>query len=331
MASMDHSSLRLSGVQQIFSDFIVAELLLALEENGILATIANESPFSVRTVAREARVNDDILRAACDFLAEQGLCEKVNADRYRLLGMHNDIKSSANFLLAYKTMYESLAGLMNDSKRYGIDIKRNGIYYRRGLDAMVAHAFPSLLTRLNELGAKRITGIGANALGFLRVASEEIRLDACMGVVSDEERAELEDKQSDRLRSSDGVRIVRGELGHPEQFSAEAAAEALVSIAVFHDFRPEDRLRSVLGEYKKFFPSSRLFLLEFDVSGRDGARERGASPARYLTSVSRLTHALKREIGPRSVNEWTAAIKKSGWRLTRTQQFESGLVIYECW
>ena len=33
MASMDHSSLRLSGVQQIFSDFIVAELLLALEEN----------------------------------------------------------------------------------------------------------------------------------------------------------------------------------------------------------------------------------------------------------------------------------------------------------
>src|SRR3990167_4908144 len=211
MASMDHSSLRLSGVQQIFSDFIVAELLLALEENGILATIANESPFSVRTVAREARVNDDILRAACDFLAEQGLCEKVNADRYRLLGMHNDIKSSANFLLAYKTMYESLAGLMNDSKRYGIDIKRNGIYYRRGLDAMVAHAFPLLLARLGELGAKRITGIGANALGFLRVASNEIRPDACAAAVTQEEWAEREKGRERHAQSGAVIKIVKGD------------------------------------------------------------------------------------------------------------------------
>jgi len=331
MASMDHGGLHLSGVQQIFSDFIVGELLLALEENGVLGMIANENPFSVRTVAKETGVNGDMLRAACDFLAERGLCEKVNADRYRLLGMYDDIKSSANFLLAYKTMYESLAGLMNDSRRYGSDIKRNGICYRRGLDAMVAHAFPSLLARLGELGVKRITGIGANALGFLRVASEEIRPAACIGVVSGEERAELEKERERNAQSGAGIEIVKGDPEHPERFPADArTADALLGVAVFHDFRPEDALITVLDSYKKAFSGARLFILEFDVPDRNDLRDHGTPSARYMASVSRLTHALKKEIGPWPMSKWTRAIGRSSWRLAQAKKFESGLVIYEC-
>jgi len=330
MTSTKDGSMHIQDIHRIFSDFIVGEILLALEENGILGMIATGNPFSIQTVARGAGINENKLRAACDFLSEQELCEKLSADRYRLIGAYDDIKSSVDFFLAYKPAYESLAGLLNGSTRYGSDIMRNGIYYRRALDAIVAHSFPFLLIRFNELGVKRVTGIGANALGFLRVALNELRPDACVGVVSDEERVELEDERSARSRSFEDIRIVQGELEHPEQFSVEAPAEALVSVAVFHDFRPEDRLRAVLGEYKRAFPSSRMFLLEFDVQDQDGMRGGGASPARHLASVSRLTHALKEEIRPWPMSEWTRAIGRSPWRLAQAKKFESGLVIYEC-
>lgn len=327
---MTNGGLSVSRINQIFGDFIVGEILLAFEQKGILGAIADGSPFSARTVAERAGVDGDGVLAACDFLVEQGICEKLDADRYRLTGAYDDLRGPVNYFLTYKPLYESLVGLLDGSKRYGRDINRNEMRYLRCLDAITAHSFPFLLGRITELGARRITGIGATALGFLRIVSEELRPDACSVVVSREEREELEREENGHLRFFDPLRIVSGEPEHPERFLAEAAADVVLGIAVFHDIHPEDQLLLVLGRYKKAFPQSRLFLLEFDAPRWDEVRDRGASSARHVAAVSRFTHALKRESGQRPSSEWARIIEGSGWYLAHAQRFESGLVIYEC-
>ena len=307
--------------------FLLAEIFMALEKTGFNGYAAAHREISVGHAAAALHLRSDLLESVCEFLAEKDVLQKTGPGTFQKGSRYFSDQGPVPFLLAYKTVCNSLAGLLDGSTTYGKDVTRDARYLGTGTKLV----FPLLGEIFKTRGIKTVLDLGCGNGAFLLTLAET--LPGFRGIGIDIDAPTVEEATA-ALRVSphnDSIRIREGDVRHPELFPPDVGSpEALVGMGIFHEFRKDGSLVPLLNRYKTRFPKARLFLVEFDTPGWDELREKPEGPKRRGAAIYRLMHHFSGQGLPQSEAEWLATIEKSDWKIAAVHGGPNRLVAFEC-
>lgn len=307
--------------------FLLAEIFMALEKTGFNAYAARRDEFLITDAASALRLRRDLLEALCEFLAEKNILQKIKPGIFRTTGRFFSDQGPVPFLLAYKNVSESLAELMDGSKQYGAEVRRDARYLGTGTKLF----FPELARILLRRGIKNVLDLGCGNGSFLSILAGAIPDFRGIGVEIDPLTAEEARQTITASDRRDSVRIITGDVGEPESFPRDTnEAEAITAIGILHEFRKDDSLIPLLNRYKVRFPSARLFLIEFDTPGWKELRQRPHAPERRSAAIYRFLHHFSEQGLPQSEAEWVETIKNTNWKIAGIHRGPARLVAFEC-
>lgn len=313
--------------RNLVNSLLAAELCMALEERSIFPFMIAHPNADLLEVATALGLKIELLRPACEFLSAEGLLSKVNKDSFRLVD-YKTLQISINYLLAYKTVFESFGPLIDGSKVYGKDIERDA----KWLGTATRYAIPYLVRRLIELGYKNVLDLGCGTGNFLLSLAASIPNFQGMGIEIDQPTIEKARKRIQNSPYKDSIKIFDGDASRPDLFPTETKnVEALIGAALFHEFNKEDKLPVVLEQYKKYFPRSKLFLIELDTPGWNELQSMPHISRRGTAAQYRLIHYFSNQGLPQSKKQWLHTLQKTRWHVTQIQETpQLPILIFEC-
>lgn len=307
--------------------FLIAEIFMALKKTGFTAYADAHREFFVMCAAEELRLRSDLLEALCEFLAEKGVMRKTGPGTFRAESRFFADQGPVPFLLAYKTVCNSLAGLLDGSTTYGKDVARDARYLGTGTKLI----FPILGEIFKTRGIRTVLDLGCGNGAFLLTLAATLPGFRGTGIDID---APTVKEASAALRVSpynDSIRIREGDVRHPELFPPDVGEpEALVGMGIFHEFRKDGSLIPLLNRYKTRFPKARLFLVEFDTPGWDELRRKPEGPKRRSAAVYRFLHHVSEQGMPQSKDEWQKTLGETTWRVVGSHHGPNRLTAFEC-
>ena len=307
--------------------YVLAEIFMALEKTGLNRYAAAHQEISVMHAASALHLRNDLLEAACEFLAENNMLQKIGPGVFRKEDRYFSDQGPVPFLLAYKNVCDSFAELMDGSKIYGKDVARDARYLGTGTKLI----FPILGPIFKTRGIKTVLDLGCGNGAFLLTLAGALPDLRGTGIDID---APTVEEASAAIRVSpykNSIRILQGDVRHPELFPREVDSfDALVGMGIFHEFRKGDVLIPLLNRYKVRFPKARLFLVEFDTPGWDELRQKQKGPKRRSAAIYRLMHYFSEQGLPQSKEEWLTTLGDAEWRVVGAHNGPNRLIAFEC-
>lgn len=307
--------------------FLLTEIFMALEKTGFNGYATAHPEISIVRAASELGLRNDLLEAVCEFLAEKSILHKVGQGIFRKSDDYAATQGPIYFLLAYKSICESLAELLTGSKIYGKDIVRDARYLGTGTKLI----FPLLAKIFKARGIKSVLDLGCGNGAFLLTLAAILPDFRGIGIEID--KPTINEAEASILASpyKNSIGIFHGDAGHPESFPVQTdPAEAIIGIGMFHEFRKDGTLVPILNRYKARFPRSRLFLVEFDTPDWDELRQRPQTPERKSASIYRFLHYFSEQGLPQSKSDWVRTINSSEWKIDAIHDGPNRLVAFEC-
>lgn len=301
---------------------------MALEKLCFFEYISTQPEFSIREAAKDLGLKSDLLLAACEFLAEAHVFDKVGHNAFRLMAdYHRELEAQNNYLLAYKPVYNSFAGLLNGTKKYGKDIMRDATRLGFG----TRRSIPFLVKRLEELSIKNALDIGCGRGNFLFALAEAIPEFGGIGIEIDKATVAFAKARINASPFRNAINVFEGDAAHPELFPADTQkAEAFYGVAIFHELRKSGGLVPIFREYKRRFRHSKFFLIEFDTPGWDALLKEPDTILRHQAAQYLLTHYFTEQGLPQSKEEWGRTLEESGWRVQTVHDLPMRLTAFEC-
>lgn len=314
----------------LINHFMLAEFIMAFEKFGFLETGKGGAPLTVATASQKG-VRNDLFITACEFLVGERILEKSAPDVYDFAVDPRHLSWFAYFLLAYKTMLSNMGPLMNGSKQYGRDILRDGSYLRK-TGIFTRASIPVLIKRLRELKVGTMLDIGCGGGEILFTFANAMSGVRGIGIDIDESVVAGTRQSAVKHHFSDRITIAQGDARSPESFPQIAyEADAILGMAVFHEFRRGDGIVPLLKKYKEKFAKAKLFIVEFDApSWDDLRRDSPDAPQRKLASQYKFIHVFSEQGLPQPRKEWIETFQGAGWRVDAVYEAPICLAIYEC-
>jgi SAM-dependent methyltransferase len=295
--------------------YAVTTCFWTLSNTGLLDELRAQGSVNLQDFANRRQLDIEALRAVCEYLdgikvlnCERDICS-LDKNGVVLL---EEPRGLFDLLYGYEPVFRELDALIHGRKKYGRDILRRGEAVAKGSGAL-GRQFPFLAMRqlVYDHGFRHVLDLGCGDLEFLFLLCEKPDITA-IGIEIDPVVVNYAEK---RLSASGNGRI---SVSQGDMFKVKSLAEtfpdvdAITAVDVFHEYLSEgtERVSQLLGEYKKYFPHTRLVVAEFFKIPRVWLRRIPTT-----TLEHHLFHSLTNQV-ILPITEWVQLFEKSGYRIS---------------
>lgn len=194
---LDSRRARRVAWEDIIAVHFVTRCFQALLNLGVLDEMRRQNWLDVTAHAQQQGLDGRLLTAVCDALYSRSMLKKDAAGRFALEESSEFLVTNAlsrgwfNLANGYENVLFHLEDLVRGSKKYGVDVVRDGelVGVGSGLASRDFY-FPLVLDKLAQLKVKRVLDIGSGDGEFLRLVCR--RFPAAEGVGLDLSPAAVE-------------------------------------------------------------------------------------------------------------------------------------------
>lgn len=314
----------------LFRHLFLGEIAMAFEELGIFDYLVGREESTLTEIAGALNLKNEPLAACCEYLAVMDILHKKESGSFALAATPDHLEWYANFLLAYREVFESLAPLLTGEKRYGQDVARRGIFLKNtGAYSRGAVAF--LVKRFEELGLKSAIDVGCGGGELLTALARALPAFAGIGIDVDHPTVIATRGTLAAGEYRGRISIFEGDGRDPMSLPNNADhVEAIVSLGVFHEFRKDEQIVPVLKAYKTRFPRARLFIAELDIPSWEELKREAKNTYRVFASFYKITHVFSDQGHPQPKAAWRDTLTRAGWRVVNAHEVPTRLIVYEC-
>lgn len=302
-----------------------ARMLMELERLNVLGALAGAESFSAGAAAQWG-IDARAFETMCLFLSEHSFFQRHPRGFAFAPAEYYVTRLAANFLLAYRAMYEASRGLLDGSAVYGRDVVRDGSFLKN-TGSYADMAIYRISERLRALGSTNVLDVGCGGGDLLCSLARSVPHFRGTGI--DMDAAALE---ACAHRTGAMCATLKADGSAPNSFFEQVPQDidVITSLALFHEFRKERDVAGILAEYKVCFPRARFFLVEFDVPSWQVLRAEPFSLGREIAGFYLITHHMSEQGLPQTAEAWQHDFRRAGWRVENTHRVFNRLSILEC-
>lgn len=326
-------TLPISWYRSMTYQYFFAQVCLALEKIGFFEAGARQNSVNMREFAKTQNISARLLETCVEFLwATTDLLEK-DGDIVRM--KNKDFSKALWVLAAYKPVFDDLAGILKEEKKYGRDVSRDGFYLQKASILFSNDAIRLVLAALENEKSGQLIDFGCGAAYSLIDYCQRDNMRTSLGIDIDSDVARAAKKNVEEAGLRDKVVIIESDALNFEKwqpFARKEHPQYFLASTMLHEFLRDGEkfVIDFLAKLKAEFPNSQFFIVEFDALPFEKIKTETNIERKLFAAMYELWHPLTNQGMPQSREVWERIIKKSGWKIKNISRANMNLLIYNC-
>ena len=323
----------ISWYRSVTYQYFFIQICLALEKIGFFDALINQKEVNIKEFAKTRNLSSRLLETCAEFLwATTDIIEK-DGD---ILQLKNKNFSKALWVLAaYKPVFDNLAEILKEEKKYGRDVSRDGYYLQKASVLFSSDAIRLVLAALENEKSGQLVDFGCGAANSLIDYCRHDNVRTSLGIDIDSDIARAARKNIEKAGLSGRITIVGSDVLNFKKwqhFVNGGQSQYFLASTMIHEFL-RDGEKSVidfLSKIKSRFPDSQFFIIEFDAMPFEKIKTEINTERKLFAAMYELWHPLTNQGMPQPQEVWERIITKSGWNVKNISRADMNLLIYHC-
>jgi len=317
----------------ITNNYLITQVLLALEEVGLWETLANHKRKTVSELAKELGVHEHQLATSMDFLWSMTDFLDKDAGYYSL--REQEIRKPLIILKAYKDVFDNMGKILNGTRKYGENINRDGYYLQKASEFVTEKSINLIIGSLNGKRNLQLIDLGCGSavsiINFCKQSGEN----SAIGIDIDESTV-LEARKrilNENLHSQ--AQIILADAMDIKEWMGKIAQEKekifIISTLLHESLNSGERgIIQFLKQLHEKFTKTHLFILEFDTPSFEKIKNLQDQVQKNFLARYRLWHPFSNQGMPQPRAIWERIIYSAGWNVNKITKEDMDLITYEC-
>ncbi|OGG65214.1 hypothetical protein A2Z56_02145 [Candidatus Kaiserbacteria bacterium RIFCSPHIGHO2_12_45_16] len=325
----------MSRVSNALAGHFIMKALCALHDTGILEYLGERNNgATVEAISLDLAIDKNILESLLDFLVvnvPEFFEKKDGLYTIKSQFYESSVQNSIYFALAYEDVLNNLPALLSKTKKYGIEVARNGKYLSKSSTLHNHHAWPAITDFIKEYNFETVIDLGCGAGDFLKHVAKTLPAVRLIGVEQSTEAAGITKDDKDQ-----SIKFINGDAGTPEVWAKDLSINSIektlfVSVTVWHEFlwSGEAELQKVFSKYHNQYKGATLLLVEKNGYSLNSLKVLPDS-LKDVTSVYQLIHPITNQGLPQSPAVWRSLIESSAVSLQTVLPAHPDISMYVC-
>ena len=325
----------MSRVSNALTGHFIMEALCALHETGILEYLEEKNAgVSLEGISSDLGLDQIIVEGLMDFLVvnvPEFFDKKDGLYTIKSQFYESSVQNSIYFALAYEDVLNNLPALLSKTKKYGVEVARNGKYLSKSSTLHNHHAWPAITDFIKEYNFETVVDLGCGAGDFLKHVAKTLPAVQLIGVEQSTEAAGITKDDKDQ-----SIKFINGDVGTPEVWAKDLSINSIektlfVSVTVWHEFlwSGEAELQKVFSKYHNQYKGATLLLVEKNGYSLSSLKVLPDS-LKDVTSVYQMIHPITNQGMPQSPAIWRSLIELSAVSLQTVLPTQPDMSMYVC-
>lgn len=313
--------------------YIFSNCICSLSKLGVLVDMLKNDTINVRTYARDHNLDKEILIYIFEYLYSVKFLDR-QGDDYKLSKYGFFISSYANgpfsFIIAYESLFKNLGDLIQQKKRYGIEVLKDKTWVARAsAETEDWVPYPVIKTLIKQYRFKSLIDLGCGSAEFLIKLCKDNKDLTGYGVDISSDALKYANERLQKERLGDRIKLIQGDLYNADGLASKITKkiDAITSMYVFHEFVSRGAggitgILNILKGLKQNFPNTYFIVCELCKNTPDQMRKK-----QNMISEHHLFHALSNQV-LLDEKEWRGLFKKVPFNICEEIKFSAASQVY---
>ena len=326
-------TLPISWYRSITYQYFFIQVCLALERIGFLNALISQKEVNIKEFAKTQNISLRLLETCAEFLwATTDILEK-DGNIVRLL--NNNFPKALWVLAAYKPVFDNLAEILKEEKKYGRDVSRDGYYLQKASVLFSGDAVRLALLALENEKSGQLIDFGCGAANSLIDYCRHDNTRIALGIDIDSDVAQAARKNVEEAGLNNRIVIVEADTLNFEKwqsFISKERPQYFLASTMIHEFlrNGEEFVIDFLAKIRANFSNSQFFIIEFDAMSFEKIKTETDAERKLFAAMYELWHPITNQGMPQPREVWEKIITKSGWKVKSVIKADMNLLIYHC-
>lgn len=318
----------------IINDYLIFQICLGLEKDGVFRLLSRSDPLSVEEVGEKLGLNHARLSVCINFLLVA--TDFLKEENGRISLCKNFFWTNLWGMLAYKDVFDNLAPLLTREKVYGVDLARDGYYLQKASERFSSDAINCVVAMLVRRDPATLVDFGCGSAKSLIAYCSQKKMGKGVGIDNNQDIVKEALANTEKAALHESIKIINADVRSVDVWGEAVNIEdrlVFLACTMLHEFLKfgDDFVIAFLRNIKNKFSTARLIIVEFDGLSFDEMKNCKDTDRKLRASIYQFWHPFTDQGMPRPEEDWKKIIKAGGWNISDIVRARNDLLIYDCY